>query len=339
MALRLIEMIIPLDAVDKAREQLAEFEDMLFLEESSGENRATLRLILPVERTEAVLDFFEKTLAGNKDARLILSAVEATLPRVEEKEPEEEESEEPAETNQEEVEESKKRLSREELYQDIYDSSGLTGVYLVMVGLSAIVAAAGMLRNNSAVVIGAMIIAPLLGPNVALSLATTLADRDMGRRALKAILAGVAVTVGLSFLIGLIFQAETVSRGLAARAQVRFDDLAVATAAGVAGALAFTSGLPATILGVMVAVALLPPLVAFGILFGAAEWSLAVKSLVLFLVNMICINLAGVVTFRLQGIRPIYWWEASKAKKSSSVSIMLFVLLLAALALLIVKFN
>ncbi|HBZ55020.1 MAG TPA: TIGR00341 family protein, partial [Syntrophobacteraceae bacterium] len=105
----------------------------------------------------------------------------------------------------------------------------------------------------------------------------------------------------------------------------------VALASGSAGALAFTTGVSATLIGVMVAVALLPPLVTFGLLLGGGHTELSMGALSLFLVNLICVNLAGVITFLIQGIRPATMWEKDRALKATRIAIALWVALLAAL--------
>jgi uncharacterized membrane protein len=111
--------------------------------------------------------------------------------------------------------------------------------------------------------------------------------------------------------------------------------IAVALASGCAGALAFTTGVSAALVGVMVAVALLPPLVTFGLLLGGGEPELAMGALSLFMVNLICVNLAGVTTFLVQGIHPATWWEKNRAAKATRIAIGLWVALLAALVGLI----
>jgi uncharacterized membrane protein len=85
----------------------------------------------------------------------------------------------------------------------------------------------------------------------------------------------------------------------------------------------------------MVAVALLPPLVTCGMLLGAGYRQKAFNATLLLFTNIICVNLAGVVTFLLQGIRPITWWEADRAKKATRIAIMLWILLLSALLFII----
>jgi uncharacterized hydrophobic protein (TIGR00341 family) len=184
-------------------------------------------------------------------------------------------------------------------------------------------------------IIGAMVIAPALGPNVGLSLGTTLGDINLSRRAIETITIGILTALVFSIAIGLVFEVNPDIPELVSRTRVNFGDIALALAAGSAAALSLTTGLLSALIGVMVAVALLPPLVTLGMLIGSGYWEMASGALILFLINLICINLAGVVTFLAQGIRPLTWWEADRAKKSTRIAIFLWTALLAVLAVLI----
>jgi uncharacterized membrane protein len=133
----------------------------------------------------------------------------------------------------------------------------------------------------------------------------------------------------------LIINVDLNSQQLANRTIVGLGDITIALAAGSAGVLAFTRGVPAAIVGVMVAVALLPPLVNVGLLLGAGYRILAVGSMILTLTNLICINLAGVLTFLVQGIRPRNWWEAKKAQNAARAAIAIWFILLVILAIII----
>lgn len=214
---------------------------------------------------------------------------------------------------------------------DITDTTKLSKVYVAMVLLSSIVTAFGLLGNNVAVIIGAMVIAPLLGPNVALSLSTTLGDIALFRTALKANVAGILIALVISVFTGFIFAVNPDIQEIASRTKVGLDAIVIALASGSAGVLAFTTGVSTILIGVMVAVALLPPLVVFGLLLGSGHELPAISALLLFLVNIICINLAGVVTFLAQGIHPKTWWEAEKAKEATRIAIALWIMLLSAL--------
>jgi len=135
----------------------------------------------------------------------------------------------------------------------------------------------------------------------------------------------------LSAIIGVLLQVNPASFEVASRDAVGVGDIVVALASGCAGALAFTTGVSTTLIGVMVAVALLPPLVTFGLLLGGGHTAPAMGALSLFLMNLICVNLAGVTTFLVQGIRPTTWWEKKVASKATRIAIGLWVVLLAVL--------
>lgn len=208
-----------------------------------------------------------------------------------------------------------------------------------MVVLSTIVAAVGLYYDSVAIIIGAMVIAPLLGPNVAMSLGTTLGDLLLLRHAILTALVGIATTMVLSVIIGVLVHMDPASPELASRNGVGLGDIVVALASGCAGALAFTTGVSTTLIGVMVAVALLPPLVAFGLLLGGGHPALAMGALSLFLVNLISVNLAGVTTFLVQGIHPATWWEKGQAEKATHTALKLWVAMLAVLIVLILLFQ
>ena len=237
----------------------------------------------------------------------------------------------PSEENPPPEEKPPQRISREELYEDIKDAARCSRVYLAMAGLSTIVATVGLYHNSVAIIIGAMVIAPLLGPNMAFALGTTLGDLSLVQRALLTNLAGIAATTALSVIIGALVHVDPTLSEVASRTRVGLGDITLALASGCAGALAFTTGVSATLIGVMVAVALLPPLATFGLMLGGGHPALAMGALSLFLMNLICVNLAGVTTFLVQGIQPTSWWEKERAVKATRVAIGLSAALLAGL--------
>jgi hypothetical protein len=141
-----------------------------------------VKMLVSAEEAEAVLDLIDNNYGSVDGFRAVLIPVAASLPRPE---PVEQDDAEIAEA-EDDKERKRERISREELYVIIEDAAKLSKIYIAVVILSAIVATMGVLRDNVTVVIGAMVIAPLLGPNAALTLATTLGDGDLARTALKA---------------------------------------------------------------------------------------------------------------------------------------------------------
>jgi len=335
MALRLLEIILPEENMEAFRKLIKDEQSIVgFWQEHSAEDNLLVKIMLPAEKTEAVLDELEKRYTHLSSFRVLMLPVEATLPRIEEKKPDEnQKSTTPAEDNQEKK--SALRISREELYSEISDGVKFNYVFVAMVILSSIVASIGLVRDNVAVVIGAMVIAPLLGPNVGLALATTLADLNLGKKALRTNLLGVLIALAFSIALGYLVEMNVLTKELLSRTQVHLSDIVLALASGIAGVLAFTSGVSAALIGVMVAVALLPPLVTFGLMLGSGNFQLASGALLLLLTNLICVNLAGVSTFLVMGIRPRSWWEANKAKKATRWALILWTFGLVMLAIVI----
>lgn len=285
------------------------------------DGRRMIRLILGDHKRQEVLDALQGALGNSTKAKIVVMGAEAVLPRME--------------TNGDKN--SKKEVSgsttREELYSNIEKSARLNSTYVILVVLSTIVVAIGLLEDNVAVVIGAMVIAPLLGPNIALALATALGDTELIWKSLKTGTIGFVVALGLSILIGELWHLNFDSRELLARTDVGLDSIALALAAGAAAVLSISTGLPSVLVGVMVAVALLPPTATMGLMLGAGKIKLAVGAALLLAVNVVSVNLSAKVTFLARGIKPRTGLEKQKARQSMTTYIVFWVV---ALSILIV---
>ncbi len=188
--------------------------------------------------------------------------------------------------------------------------------FFLLVVLSTIVAAIGLIENDVAVVIGAMVIAPLLGPNLALSLGTALGDVTLMRQSAQTLFAGILLAIALSAVFGLLWSSALSSHELMSRTDAALDSILLALVSGAAAALSLTTGLSGVLVGVMVAVALLPPAATLGIMLGAGHPELAVGAGLLLAVNVVCVNLASKIVFFLKGIHPRTWLEKEKANKA-----------------------
>ncbi|TVQ16483.1 MAG: TIGR00341 family protein, partial [Balneolaceae bacterium] len=316
MALRQIEVVVPEKGIEITRELVESKSVTHFWEDSSElQEGYIVKVLVDASKTEEFLDKAEELFGELENYRLVMLPVEATLPRIEEDKDDENDSAEENDKKQPwEQPLSGTRVSREELYTDIVDGVGISGVYVVLVALSAIVASLGVIRDSTAVVIGAMVIAPLLAPNVGMALATVLADKELGLTALRTNFLGLGVALAISFTLGLLLVVDSSVQEISMRTEVSLSDISLALASGAAGVLAYTLGMSAAVIGVMVAVALLPPLVTAGLLLGNGQYELAFYAFILVLTNVICVNLAAIATFILQGIRPRTWYESAKAK-------------------------
>ncbi len=327
MSLRLIELILsPVDAPFELK-NIINLEDIIeYWEEEIPGQKRKLSFLVSTEKSSVILDQLEKTFSGTTEFRILLYPIEATLPRL--KDNSENQDSRASQSQPKRTISSLLPVSREELYNDIEKTITQRWIFHLLIIISAIVASIGILKNNEVIIIGAMVIAPLLGPNVALSFATTLGDLNLGKKAIKLLLISIFLVLGVTIIIGFFFPVHPEFQTLVNRTKVDVSDVILALAAGSAATLSVTSELYSALIGVMVAVALLPPLVSLGLLLGAGFFPMARSAFLLFLTNLIGINLSGVVTFLAQGVRPLTWWEEAKAKKSTNLALIIWILLL-----------
>lgn len=326
MALRLLEIVVAQDDGDHLKELLVEVGALDTWTAPMEGGHYLARVLIATENTEGALNALDERFGEEEGFRATMVQIEGVLPKIEKDEIEQSQRQGPAVFQ---------RISREELYQDVSSGADLGRIYLATVVLSTVIATIGLIKNDVAVIIGAMVIAPLLGPNIAICLGATIGDMELLRRGVKALAVGVGLGIGLALLAGLLLPFDPQVEQIVSRTRVSFYDVGLALAAGAAGALAYTTGVPAALVGVMVAVALLPPLAATGLLAGAGLWLGAVNALVLVLTNLTCISIAGVSTFLLQKVRPRNWLEEQDADRATRLMmITLGVLLLLLLAVI-----
>ncbi|MCU7892977.1 MAG: TIGR00341 family protein [Candidatus Thiodiazotropha sp. (ex Ustalcina ferruginea)] len=291
------------------------------LGQEGEDGRQPIRILVTDEFVQPILDALQNILGAQSTARIIVFPVDATLPR--------------AKTDQEK-EQDVASSTREAMYASVEKNARLDSNFIFLVILSTVVAAIGLVKNNVAVVIGAMVIAPLLGPNLAFGLGTALGDVHLMQKSLKSLLSGIIIAIALSYLIGLLWPFGLTSPELLARTEVGMDSLALALASGAAAALSLTTGLPSVLVGVMVAVALLPPAAAVGLTLGHSRPDLAMDACLLLAANIVCVNLAAKLVFLVKGIQPRTWAEKAKAKRAMSIYIGVWIVTLVLVTMAII---
>ena len=285
------------------------------------EGRQSIRILVSDEDRQSVLDALQGLLG--ESMKILVLPVDAVLPRKEPK-PSDQDVKETITT------------TREELYNNIVKNAHLDSTYLLLVFLSTAVVAIGLLEDNVAVVIGAMVIAPLLGPNIALALGAALGDMALMWKATKTTIAGITLALMLSMILGFIYPFNLDSHELMARTDVGLGSIVLALASGAAAVVSLTTGLASVLVGVMVAVALLPPTATLGLMIGAAQPKLAVGAALLLGVNIVSVNLAAKVVFWFRGVKPRSWLEKRKANQSMVTYI--FIWAISLIMLLVVIF-
>jgi uncharacterized hydrophobic protein (TIGR00271 family) len=199
-------------------------------------------------------------------------------------------------------------LNREEqieVYRETHRGARPDVDFFIMIGLSTLIATFGLLQNSSAVIIGAMLVAPLFSPLIALGLAIVQGNVRLLRLAIESTLKGVALSIGLAGLLAVLAPFKNLTPEINARSLPNLYDLAVALASGAAGAYAVArKDVAAALPGVAIAAAMVPPLGVIGIGLALGDLALTGGAILLFATNLVAIALAGSVTFLLLGFRP-----------------------------------
>lgn len=284
-----------------------------------GDGRCSIRMLVADDRRQALIDSLQDLFKANDRARILVQSIDAVLTH-----------EGQDDKTLKEGRAKAVAATREELYSQIAKGAQLDSNFLVLTVLSTLVAAIGLIENNVAVVIGAMVIAPLLGPNIALAFATSLGDKELTWRAFKTNCAGI----GLSLLIAVLIPLLPVgldSPEILSRTDVDLGGVVLGLASGAAAVLSLTTGLSSTLVGVMVAVALLPPTATMGMMLGAGRWEEALGAFLLLIVNIVCVLLSAKLVFLVKGVRPRSWIDRNRAKQSNVIYLSLWAILLALL--------
>lgn len=177
--------------------------------------------------------------------------------------------------------------------------------FFVLIGLSALIAALGLIISSPAVVIGAMLVAPLMSPIVGTGLAAVLGDIRFLKLAITTTGKGVLLAILLGMAAGLLHLNQPLTPELMARTQPTLIDLAIALFSGLAGAFAICrSDAAGALPGVAIAAALVPPLATVGITLVDGDFRSAFGSMLLFTTNFVAISAATAIMFLILGFRP-----------------------------------
>ncbi|MHA1130816.1 MAG: TIGR00341 family protein [Candidatus Helarchaeota archaeon] len=292
--MRKIEIIIPKDKVAETTEILTKlFYDFNIIE---GEDEALLIIFSDISSSRTTLDDLKRIGISTTYGRITILPILGLIP------PPLKKPEKPPRIQ---------ILSFEELMQIIEPQTHPDLLYITFCILSAIIAALGLIYNNVAVIVGSMVIAPLLGPIIGISL-TVVTDKKIIKRSLLTEFIGLSIAVIVGVVLGYVTSSIldpsqlTASGSLSEmflRTRASPADFGLGIASGIAAGLCFITGIATALVGVAVAAPLMPPAANVGILLAMGEPSLALGSLIILLINLLCINFTCTITFYLAGIK------------------------------------
>jgi len=205
-------------------------------------------------------------------------------------------------------------VSKEEVYSKAKKYESFSRIEIALVGLSASVAAYGLALNNLALLIGAMMLAPMLAPFVSSALSISVGDLSLMKGALSEGATSVAVTIAVGLGSVAIIPID-MTPAMRLVASPGLPSVLLALMVGSAAALSFATGAKEQIAGVAVAIALVPPLAAVGIGIRMLNLSFSLQAASVAAMNLASIVVAGFATFRLLGFRPSTYYRKKKASR------------------------
>ncbi|WP_033074158.1 DUF389 domain-containing protein [Sphingopyxis sp. MWB1] len=176
--------------------------------------------------------------------------------------------------------------------------------FLLLITLSAAIATLGLLQSSTAVVIGAMLVSPLLGPIMGVGFGLATLETNLIKRSLVTMAAGMAVAILVGMLIIWLSPIKDVTPEIRARTQPTLLDLGVAVVGGIAGVYAIMRKLSGVMVGVAIATALVPPLSTIGFGLATGRFDFALGAALLFLTNTLAIAFAATIVARLNHFGP-----------------------------------
>ncbi|MCU0541847.1 MAG: DUF389 domain-containing protein [Oscillatoriaceae cyanobacterium Prado104] len=195
----------------------------------------------------------------------------------------------------------------ERIRSDLLEESTLDINYVVLILGSCIIATFGLLANSAAVIIGAMIIAPLMMPIRGLAFGAVEGNILLFRKGLISLAIGTLLAIFLACSLGVLVQIPDFGSEVLARSKPTLLDLGIAIAAGgISGYAKVQPKVSATLAGTAIAVALMPPICVIGLGLSQANWSLSLGATLLYLTNLLGITLSCMLTSLMAGYTPLH---------------------------------
>ena len=309
--MRLVQVLIPngkRDSVLKALD-VEEIDYAVWNETGRGDFEALVEFPIPPVGVEPVLEKLRKAGVSEDTYTIVLSpeiVISKRIDDLKKRYPDQ-------------------RISREELITRAQDLAPPASTYIAFLVLSTAIATAGLLLDSAATIIGAMVIAPLMGPAISASVGTVVYDRKLAARGLMLQVTGLLLAIGVAALIGLMvrelnlmppgFDIREISQ-VSERTNPNFLSLFLALGSGIAGAISIIRNAGSALVGVAIAAALVPPAATSGLGFAFGLPAVAIISAVLMLVNVLAINISALVLFWLAGFRPSRSSAVDHARKA-----------------------
>ncbi len=220
------------------------------------------------------------------------------------------------------------QIDQKSVIKDIYSELELSPGYFMMLNLANLIALSGLLVNSIAVIIGAMLISPLMGPMISFGFSFVTGDNIIWRKSLKKLILSVVITILIAALATYLSPLNDVTSEILSRTKPNLFDLIIAFLAGSAGAVAICTkkNYLTVVPGVAIATAVIPPLSVTGFGLGVGDLSIATGGFFLFFTNFVAIVITSCLVFFFYGFRPFATGDVEKSKLNRRIVLLLLLL-------------
>ncbi|KTG09381.1 hypothetical protein AUR64_16515 [Haloprofundus marisrubri] len=235
------------------------------------------------------------------------------------------------------------RISRDELVARAEDLAPAASTFFIFLVVSTLIATTGLLLDSAATIIGAMVIAPLMGPAISASVGAVLAEREMTSRGVSLQVTGLLAAIATGAVFGFLLKESVLLPPVdirtipqvAERISPNFLSLFLALGSGIAGAVSIMRNAGSALVGVAIAVALIPPAATAGLGLAWGYPGVTLAAGVLVLVNLLAINLSALILFWVAGYRPALGDRTTEAKAAVRARVAVIVVGIAVLSLVL----
>ena len=309
MGYKLIELVVDNKNIDQLDKITNKSEVINNWKIENQDNKFKYSLIVEEKNAEMIIDNISKAIKINEDVEkadeikdvMFVSEVEGFLPKIKT-----DDTNLPKKKSKKVVD----RISTEEMYTDIYDASRITQNFLLNVILSSIVCSIGIIKKDAGILISASAIAPFLGSIVGYSFGLSIGDDDLLKNSLKTLMTWILLSISMAIIIGSLwnylpntYQIE-INDALFQEMKINKYTFFLALASGASASLAITAGTPTIMASFMLSVSLLPTITVSGITLGNGLYKIAIDSILVLVINIICIIFTSQIVFIFKKIKP-----------------------------------
>jgi len=218
------------------------------------------------------------------------------------------------------------RISIAEIEVNIKEAAELHTNYYVFIIVAALIAGAGLILNSTAIIIGAMIISPLMGPILGVSYGVIIKNYQLVKKGFIGQFSGILLAIGIGAVLAIlalfVYDSPPLTNEMLSRSFPTIFDIIVSISAGIAVGFAITSKIQSSLVGVAIALSLMPPAVNIGVTLIYGNSFLSFGSFILLMCNILAINLSAIFIFKLKKIKVLkkksVFWKGPQEKSRKS---------------------